>query len=172
MKVKKFHPLLILLLLIPSITSLATNFYTAKPIPTFTSAEQLVLDEFDINFVQLEKPSQFKKHNSEVHQLIEKHGDDWKEKLNTLASSFGEQNREFIRYLFGNQSLDSIMGSDDRKVSRSLSYHPNGMIAEYKTQKPLRKNGKGLYHFRVKTKNWNQKGQRIKGTKQTLLGST
>ncbi|MEX1002848.1 MAG: hypothetical protein WDZ35_12090 [Crocinitomicaceae bacterium] len=152
--------------------SFAADFYVGREIPVFTAKEQQALDEFGIRFIRLERISQVKKHNEEVSKLIEDYGDRWKDSLISSVAFFGESNKEYIKYICTIQSLNKLRRARfSRRKSYAMSYHSNGMIAEIKIKIPLRKNGGGMFHFRIKTKNWNKKGQRIKGSNKVLYGS-
>ncbi|MCF8254319.1 MAG: hypothetical protein K9J84_07045, partial [Bacteroidia bacterium] len=86
---------------------------------------------------------------------------------------FKEDKRIFIKNLFGNKGMNSLGKIIHiRETSCFISYHNNGLMAVYKQKIMLRNNGGSMYHYRIKTKNWNEKGIRIKGTNSVFFGST
>ena len=162
---------LLILLLLASLNTMATNFYIGGEVPQFSKEEQEILAAFNIQFLRLENVRQIDRHNKEVKELIEANGTFWRDTLIQRSEHFSESNKRFLKYLFGPQSVDHFSKRKNSKISRSISYHINGMIAVYKVKTPLRKNGGGFFHYRIETKNWNKKGQRIKGTRKEFYGS-
>lgn len=165
--------IILFLLLMPSFKLFAADFYVGRDISIFTVEEQQLLDEFGIRFVRLSRISQINKHNTEVNKLIAEYGNNWKDSLNNPTGSFGESNKKFITFLFTNQSVNfGIRPWQKQKRSCSLSYHTNGMIIVHKVKTSLKKDGGGMYHYRIDTKNWNKKREKIEGTHEVFYGST
>ena len=148
-----------------SLHGYGAEFYTTHEIPVFSNKEKEFLTAFEIEFCTLTNSKQVSKHNAGVLKLLELHGNHWRDSLKLGLESSSEEVKKFIFGMFSSQ------GFDKGKIGITITYHMNGIISAYKKKIPLRKNGGGMYHFRVKSKNWNQKGQKIEGSNEVFYGS-